>query len=86
MLIDSDSTPSFKSRVLQAHADCGGPASYRHQDLIAGELTPAAGGKYHRPGRAELQGGAVGALYFDGPIPREAAGTTDQLDAAAVKP
>jgi hypothetical protein len=51
-----------------------------------GNQRAGAGGQYHRPGRAEPSGGAVGGLDLDGPFPGQAAGTSDEVDSFALQP
>ena len=46
----------------------------------------AAGGQHDGPGRAQRPDGAVGGLDLDGPLPGQAAGAADELDALALQP
>ncbi len=51
-----------------------------------GNQRAGAGGQHHRTGRAELADGAIGGLDLDRPLPCQAAGTADKLDAFSLQP
>ncbi len=51
-----------------------------------GNERTGTGGQYHRSRRAEPPDGAVGGLDLDGPLPGQASGAADKVDALALQP